>query len=204
MRILLLADEESAHLWDYYQPEYLKDIDLMISCGDLKAEYLRFLVTMGHAPLLYVHGNHDANYQNDAPEGCECIEDKIVNIGGLRIMGLGGSISYNGGDHQYTEQQMARRIRRMKWQLKKQGGVDIVVTHAPPLGCGDQPDLVHRGFEAFLPLLDQYRPGYLFHGHIHKNYGHDMPRECRHGETRIINGTGYYILDIPDGNEKSK
>lgn len=204
MKILLLADEESAHLWDYYRPEYLKDIDLIISCGDLKAEYLRFLVTMGHAPLLYVHGNHDTNYRDDVPEGCECIEDRIVNVGGVRIMGLGGSISYNGGEHQYTEQQMERRIRRMKRQLKKQGGVDVVVTHAPPRGCGDQPDLVHRGFEAFLPLLDQYQPGYLLHGHIHRNYGSNLIRECRHGETRIINGTGYYVLDIPSASENGK
>ncbi len=59
MKILCLADEENKAYWDYFRKEKLDDIDLMLSCGDLKAEYLTFLVTMGHAPLLYIHGNHD-------------------------------------------------------------------------------------------------------------------------------------------------
>ena len=52
MKILLVADEESRYYWDYYQRGRLDDIDLIISCGDLKSEYLTFLVTMGKAPLL--------------------------------------------------------------------------------------------------------------------------------------------------------
>ena len=39
MRILLISDEESAYLWDHYQPGRLDGIDLMISCGDLSPEY---------------------------------------------------------------------------------------------------------------------------------------------------------------------
>ena len=52
MRVLALADEESKSLWDYYTPGKLKEYDLIISCGDLKASYLSFLVTMGNKPLL--------------------------------------------------------------------------------------------------------------------------------------------------------
>lgn len=77
MKLLLLSDKESAFLWDYYQPGRLKEYDLILSCGDLKAEYLSFLVTMGRAPLLYVHGNHDTRYRSSPPEGCENIEDKL-------------------------------------------------------------------------------------------------------------------------------
>lgn len=57
MKLLLLSDKESPYLWDYYQPGRLSDYDLMLSCGDLSARYLTFLVTMGRARLLYVHGN---------------------------------------------------------------------------------------------------------------------------------------------------
>ena len=74
MKLLLLSDKESPFLWDYYQPGRLKEYDLILSCGDLKAEYLSFLVTMGRAPLLYVHGNHDTCYRSAPPEGCENIE----------------------------------------------------------------------------------------------------------------------------------
>ena len=106
MKLLLLSDVESPYLWDYYRPGRLAEYDLMLSCGDLKASYLSFLVTVGRSRLLYVRGNHDANYRTNPPEGCECIEDKLVTVNGLRILGLGGSLWYNGGANQYTERQM--------------------------------------------------------------------------------------------------
>ena len=136
MKLLLLSDQESPYLWDYYQPGRLKDIDLIISCGDLSSKYLTFLVTMAGKPLLYVHGNHDRTYEQNPPEGCDCIEDRLVNIRGLRVLGLGGSIAYSGGPHQYTEAQMARRVRRLRYRIWKAGGVDVVVTHSPILGYG--------------------------------------------------------------------
>ncbi|MDE7017079.1 MAG: hypothetical protein K2P65_05810, partial [Lachnospiraceae bacterium] len=54
INILLLADHKSKFLYDYYEPERVKDIDLIISCGDLPPEYLSFFVTLCNVPLLYV------------------------------------------------------------------------------------------------------------------------------------------------------
>lgn len=198
MKILLVSDEEDRFLWDYYTPERLKGIDLILSAGDLKAEYLSFLVTMANRPLLYVHGNHDGGYAQRPPEGCQCIDGKLVTVGGLRILGLGGSALYNGGPHQYTEKQMRRRIHRLRLKLALTGGVDIVLTHAPVRGFGDEDNMTHRGFEAFLPLLDQYQPRYLVHGHIHQRYGANRPRCYQYNETTIVNATGRYILEFPD------
>ena len=198
MKILLVSDEEDRFLWDYYTPERLKGIDLILSAGDLKAEYLSFLVTMANRPLLYVHGNHDGGYAQRPPEGCQCIDGKLVTVGGLRILGLGGSALYNGGPHQYTERQMRWRIHRLRLKLALAGGVDIVLTHAPVRGFGDEDNMTHRGFEAFLPLLDQYQPRYLVHGHIHQRYGANRPRCHQYGETTIVNATGRYILEFPD------
>ena len=69
MRILTVSDEECPALWDHYAPGRLDGYDLILSAGDLKADYLSFLVTMAHAPLLYVHGNHDEGYSRRPPEG---------------------------------------------------------------------------------------------------------------------------------------
>ena len=149
MKVLLISDLESEYLWDYYQPGHLAGVDLILSCGDLHSQYLSFLVTMGGVPLLYVHGNHDQTYDLRPPEGCECIEDRLITVKGLRVLGLGGSIWYSGGPHQYTEAQMARRVRRLRRQLRRAGGVDIVVTHAPARGYGDAPDQAHHGFSCF-------------------------------------------------------
>ena len=137
MKILLVADKESPYLWDHYQPGRLKDIDLILSSGDLKAEYLSFLVTMCTAPLFYVHGNHDVSYMKHPPEGCTCIDDKIVTFGGLRIMGMGGCMLYSGKDHQYSDEQMERRLKKMRFALHRSKGVDLLLTHAPAQGLGD-------------------------------------------------------------------
>ena len=198
MKILLISDEEDKYLWDFYQPGRLKGIDLILSAGDLKADYLSFLVTMANRPLLYVPGNHDGSYAQRPPEGCQCIDGKLVTVAGLRILGLGGSALYNGGPHQYTEKQMRRRIQRLRLKLALAGGVDIVLTHAPVRGFGDEDNMTHRGFEAFFPLLDKYRPRYLVHGHIHQRYGVNRPRSFQYGQTTIINATGRYVLEIPD------
>ena len=198
MKILLVSDEEDKYLWDFYKPGRLKGIDLILSAGDLKAEYLSFLVTMANRPLLYVPGNHDGGYAQRPPEGCQCIDGKLVTVGGLRILGLGGSALYNGGPHQYTEKQMRRRIHRLRLKLALAGGVDIVLTHAPVRGFGDEDNMTHRGFESFLPLLDQYQPRYLVHGHIHQRYGANRPRCYQYNETTIVNATGRYILEFPD------
>ena len=196
MKLLLLSDVESPYLWDYYRPGRRAEYDLMLSCGDLKASYLSFLVTMGRSRLLYVRGNHDANYRTNPPEGCECIEDKLVTVNGLRILGLGGSLWYNGGANQYTERQMRRRLWRAGWAVRRAGGVDIVLTHAPPRGYGDAEDAAHRGFECFEDFLNKYEPKYLVHGHVHMNYGRNIPRVVQHGATQIVNAWERFVLDV--------
>ncbi len=195
MKILLLSDKECPALWDYYVPGRLDGIDLILSCGDLNSSYLSFLVTMGRAPVLYVHGNHDARYAQRPPEGCDCIEDQLVTINGLRILGLGGSAVYSGGPHQYTERQMAKRIRKLRWKIRRAGGVDIVVTHSPVRGYGDDEDYAHRGFDCLLELIDRYQPSYLVHGHVHMNY-RNAPRILQRGNTTIINAYERYVLEV--------
>ena len=205
MRILALADEELALFWDSYVPGRLREYDLILSAGDLKAAYLSFVVTMARAPVLYVHGNHDTGYAVTEPEGCDCIDGKIVEYRGLRVLGLGGCVWYRPGDHQYTQKQMAKRIRKLRWDIAKYGGVDIVVTHAPPAGVGDSDDRAHQGFESFLELIDRYHPRYLLHGHVHKSYSMEFLREREYHGTQVINVCEKYVLDIPDeeiGNRK--
>ena len=204
MKILTLADEECKALWDYYTPGKLKDYDLILSCGDLKAEYLRFLVTMARCPLLYVHGNHDDSYQENPPEGCDCIDDKLMIYKGLRILGLGGSRRYSSGSHQYNERQMRKRICKLKRAIRVAGGVDIVLAHAAPFGVGDAEDLPHRGFEAFLELIDEYHPVYFLHGHVHLNYGTNICRLAEYNGTTVINCCRSVEVEIPDRSVPEK
>lgn len=198
MKILVISDEPCPALWDYYVPGRLADYQLIISCGDLKASYLSFLVTMARCPVLYVPGNHDERYAEDPPEGCDNIDGKVVEYNGLRIMGLGGCRKYHPGAHQYSEREMRNRILRMRWPIRKAGGVDILVTHAAAEGLGDDVDIAHQGFAALRTFLDKYRPRYHLHGHVHMTYNHQVPRTMEYNGTTVINAFERYTLEIPD------
>jgi uncharacterized protein len=196
MKILLVSDREEPYIWDYFDKERFKDIELVISCGDLKAEYLSFIVTMIKAPLFYVPGNHNANYLRNPPEGCESIDDTLTTYKGIRILGLGGSFNYNNLEFQYSEEQMQKRIKKLTRKIRRSNGLDILIAHAPAYGLGDGKDLCHRGFQSFVDLMDQYIPRYFIHGHQHLNYKLQQQRTMQYKNTTIINAFGYYILDF--------
>lgn len=195
MRILAIADEESKYFYDNYSPGKLDGFDLILACGDLRKEYLEFLATLAHCPVLYVHGNHDDAFDAAPPGGCICVEDQIYTYRGVRILGLGGSYRYRDGTHMYTEFQMARRIRKLKFRLWRSGGFDILMTHAPARHINDFDSLPHRGFVCFTDLLEQYRPKYFVHGHIHRSYGPNIPQRSSYGDTTTINASGYYVFE---------
>lgn len=196
MRILAIADEESKYLWDYYKPEKLKNIDLILSCGDLKPQYLTFLATFTSAPILYVHGNHDESYVKTPPEGCVCIEDKVYTHYGVRVLGLGGSMRYRPGAFQYTDKQMEKRVKKLGFQLWRNKGFDILLTHAPARDFNDGEDHVHQGFDVFNGLLQKYQPSFFVHGHVHMNYGQHHPRVSHYGETQVINAYERYLFEF--------
>lgn len=198
MKILVVSDEECPTLWNEYARERLRSYDLIISCGDLKAEYLSFLVTMARCPLLYVHGNHDTGYEFRPPEGCDCIDDKLIEFNGVRILGLGGCLRYHPGSHQYSEAEMRRRIRKLRFPLWRAGGVDILVTHSPAEGLGDDKDAAHRGFACLREFMEKYSPKWMLHGHVHLRYNRKLQRSITYGNTVIINATERYELEIPD------
>lgn len=198
MRILAIADEESAYLWDHFEKSKLENIDLIISCGDLEPTYLSFLATFTSAPVVYVHGNHDTKYDKIPPEGCTCIDDKIFVYKGIRILGLGGSMRYKPGAYQYTEWDMRKRIGKLWFKLLRHRGFDILVTHAPAYQLNDGRDLPHQGFKAFVALIEKYRPKFFLHGHVHMSYGRNHKRYDKYQDTHVINAFERCVFDFED------
>lgn len=197
MKILAVSDRVVGELHgESFDRELVREVDLVISCGDLPPEYLVFLKEKTGVPVLYILGNHDIRYADSPPLGCVHIHRRIVTCEGLRILGLGGSRWYNGGVNQYSEFGMSNFIRRLWFALLRHRGVDILVTHAPPRWVGDAEDPCHRGFRCFRSFIDRYRPTYHLHGHIHTVFNSMEERVSRMGETRIINCYEYCILDV--------
>lgn len=198
MKILVLADEESRSLYEHYDPEKLKGIGLIIACGDLRRNYLDFFASMTNAPVIFVLGNHDGWYNPEDSSGCICIEDDIFVYHGIRILGLGGSMRYHpGAQNQYTEREMRRRIRRLRWKLFRSGGFDILVAHSPARHVNDLEDRPHQGFECFCSLMDKYRPKFFIHGHVHAAYG-GFRRLSHYGDTVVVNAYEHYVIEYPD------
>lgn len=187
----------------------------MLGCGDLPFDYLEYLVSRLDVPLLYVPGNHDPSLKlpdltwmplrseldltQVGPAGCENIDGRLVEVEGLRVAGLGGSIRYKDGPNQYSQAQASRRALLLEVRIRlkrvRQGRkLDILVTHAPPFGLADAKDAAHVGFVAVLRLIQRVQPLLAVHGHIHP-YGRVLP-ERRIGNTRVVNVVPSRVIDL--------
>jgi len=224
-RILAVSDTVDQTLYDHFNVERWRSagIELLISCGDLPAEYLSYLVSRFDVPLLYVPGNHDGAYDEAPPEGGESIDGRLVVWKGRRILGLGGAPNYNNGPQQYPEWQMRLRVLCLKPRIILARGIDLIVAHAPPQFCPlahtvcgqpagvgqpsfhpaeahrptcyDAPDRAHRGFPVFTELITNYHPRVFLHGHSHLSYGM-AKRVVEMDRTKVIDAHGYYLLDL--------
>ncbi|MGB7921332.1 MAG: metallophosphoesterase [Desulfobacterales bacterium] len=198
MKILTVSDVVEPSLYPVVDAGRHIGINLILACGDLPPEYLSFLSNFFSVPLYYVCGNHDIRYNKKRPMGCTDVHARLVRFRGLNFLGLGGSHWYNGGPHQYTEGQMRLMVFRMLPTLWRRGGVDVVITHAPPRYVHDAEDPCHRGFVVFRRLIRRWRPQYFIHGHIHCRFGHDSERISLIESTRVVNTYGYFQLEIDD------
>ena len=94
---------------------------------------------------------------------------------------------------------MEHRINKLKGKIRKAGGVDIVLAHAPVRGIGDSDDIAHRGYEVFSDLIMKYHPKYFVHGHVHQSYtGAGFNRIRTVGDTQVINAFEKYVLELDD------
>lgn len=207
MKVLLISDSVVEHIYSNSIAERMKDIDFIISCGDVPSYYLEFIVTMLNKPLFYVKGNHcvekiycESGTKLDLREGCININQTILEYRNLIIMGLEGSMKYSNGKYQYTDAQMSWKINKLKPKLYlnkifKKRYVDILVTHSPPYKIHDQEDICHRGFKSFNKFIEKFKPKYLIHGHIHM-YGTKNDWITEVNGTKVINAYGYRIIEI--------
>jgi len=203
MRVLTLSDQVIESLHSPALVRQAQGVELVLSCGDLPADYLEYIVSILNVPLYYVMGNHGSDGGEKLyPEGCENIDARVVEYKGLLIAGLEGSMRYNNRPKfQYTENEMRAKIAALTPALvlnRARYGryLDILITHAPPYHIHDADDLPHRGFKSFVWFIENYKPRYHFHGHVHL-YDRCTVRETQHGATTIINTYGYKILEIP-------
>jgi hypothetical protein len=219
MKILCVADQVDPLIYSPRLKQRFRDADLVIGCGDLPLSYYDFITTSLNKPFYFVFGNHNLQRLQEyrwksatglapprpAPSLSECyLSGRVRREKGLLIAGLGGSHWYNGGPNQYKDTQMFFRalgllpallINRIRWGR----WLDLLVTHAPPFGIGDQSDPCHRGFKTFLWLMRVFKPACLVHGHIHL-YSEQAERRRRYHDTLVVNAFSHVLLELQPGS----
>lgn len=200
MKLLCVSDtvmqplENAANLRRRYH-----DVDALVSCGDMPSAYLDFISTILGKPLLYVRGNHDEMY-DDTPPGGTDLHNQIIEFGNLTMVGIEGSIKYNRGVIQFTQMEMHTlviklAVRLKYWQMVNGRGIDLLVTHSPARGIHEGDDFPHQGFEAFLRLMQWFKPRYMIHGHVH-TWDRRKTVHTEYFGTQVLNINPYMVLDI--------
>jgi uncharacterized protein len=218
LKILCISDQIDPLIYSPHIKERFADVDLILSAGDLPMDYLDYIISTLNKPLYFIFGNHHTKEQKffkklrnlplieDDREFYTCgavyIGTKVKIEGNFIIAGLGGSMRYNNGTNQYTNFEMSfeiiKLIPRLLWNRIFHGRyVDILLTHAPPMGIHDKKDKCHTGFKVFLWFMKVFKPKYLVHGHIHL-YDLSDVRCTKWQNTTVVNAYGHYLINFGD------
>lgn len=208
MRLLLIADAVSPVVYSANFPGSLGPIDLILSAGDIPGYLLEFLATKSRVPPVYVMGNHAYGTVRDPesdrlvlPGGCVNAHLNVVEVGGLLIAGIEGSLRYRQGPHQYTQSEYVALTRRLyprfAWNMWRRGrALDVLLTHAPPKGPNEGSDRVHLGVAAFNEVHRLWRPRLHVHGHVHLS-GANARRDYVSPEgVRVINAFEFTVIEL--------
>lgn len=209
MRILVLSDVVSPVVYSRNFPGNLPPFDVVLAAGDLPGYLLEFVATKTTVRPIYVLGNHGNGYVRPAdgsearlPGGCVNAHGRVVEVGGLLVAGVEGCMRYRPGPQQYSEVEMrlftARLAPRLLFNRWRRGrAVDVLLTHAPPLGPHAGDDFPHRGVKAFNRFHRTWRPRLHVHGHVHLS-GANAPREYVTEEgVRVVNAYDFALIDLP-------
>jgi len=210
VRILAITDEVDGRIYNPALERRRGQVDLVLSCGDIPPYYIDFVASMVGAPVYGIHGNHDDSLVRRAADGIPDgwgmgeLHGRVIEEQGLLIGGFDGSLRYNTGSYQFTEQGMREQVCKMVPQLlinRMRYGryLDILVTHAPPRFIHDQEDRPHQGFNVFRWFLKTFKPRYHLHGHIHIYNNRTITRTQFH-ETEVINTYPYREITVEVGS----
>ena len=214
LKVLSLSDKQVDSIYSSQVKKRFGDVDLILGCGDLAYYYLEFVISMLDVPLYYVRGNHSSQVEYTTagpkmhPHGGTDLHRRVINHQGLILAGVEGSLRYRNGPFQYTQTEMWLHVLRivptlLKNKLFSGRYLDVFISHAPPWGIHDKPDLPHQGIKAFRWLIETFKPRYHFHGHIHV-YRPDTQTVTQHGPTSVINTYGFAETQVPLFKELSQ
>lgn len=175
--------------------------DLVIGAGDFCNMRQGLPEAMGllsniAAPMVVVPGNAESidELVDAAPEAVQVLHGTGVEIGGLKLFGLGYGVPvtpFGAWSCDLSEAQAGEMLAACE-------GADILVLHSPPKGVVDQTSGgLSVGSVAIHQAIERLRPELALCGHIHDSWG----QSGMIGRTRVVNlGPFANWFDVGQGN----
>ena len=133
-------------------------------------------------PFVVVPGNAESfeELQGAAHVGTQVLHGTGVEIGGIRIFGLGYGVPvtpFGGWSCDLTEDAAGALLAGCE-------GVDILVVHSPPKGVADTTSMGQSvGSVAIREAIERLQPALVLCGHVHDCWG----QEGWIGDSRVVN-----------------
>ncbi|MGA1190782.1 MAG: metallophosphoesterase family protein [Bdellovibrionota bacterium] len=212
MKILGLVDVHSRLekleelLWE------AEDVDVVLLGGDItnfgrkEASEAVIIPLLERAPCLFgVIGNCDYPEVEESLITHDChLEGKPRQIGGIGIIGVGGSLPCpTQTPYERSEQELEGALTRQLAALTRKESL-VAVVHQPPLNTALDKALLggHVGSQAVRAFIEECEPILFFSGHIHESQAIQQI-----GKTTLVNPGpfmkgNYFVAEII-GNEVS-
>lgn len=155
--------------------------DIFIHAGDFTGngtleeveDFNHFLAGLDHTHKIVISGNHEYCFEKeprqsqDLLNNCIYLQDNATIIEGIKFYGSPWQPWFFNWAFNLER---GAEIRK-KWELID-NDTDVLITHGPPVGHGDEVVSGERvGCEDLIDFVDRIKPKYHIFGHIHEGYG---------------------------------
>ena len=139
------------------------NFDACLLLGDHSDADIR--TVLNHIPKDKIYallGNHDVNYV--ANFNLNNLNGQIININGVRLLGIQGSFKYKPVDFPSFTQEDSIKF------LKDKEPVDVLISHDGPFDDKMINNPAHQGLFGITYYLFKNRVKYNVHGHLHNDF----------------------------------
>lgn len=178
MKITFISDTHTKHK---ALNSDLQGGPMIIHCGDISSrgkasevnEFLDWFSELPYTHKIFIAGNHDFIFEKPngivIPENVHYLQDSFVIIEGIKIYGSPWQPWFYNWAFNLP---LDGILLKEKWNMIPED-TDILVTHGPPFGIGDE---VRRGSKSvgckeLLERVNKIKPKIHAFGHIHEAFG---------------------------------
>eukprot|EP00210_Caulerpa_lentillifera_P008392 g8004.t1 len=202
LRIACLSDTHGLHMSNKLE---VPDADVLVFAGDAGlsndgeiASFNTWLGTLPHHHKIVVYGNMDYatetstfDQSRQLSNATAILTDSYVQIDGYIFYGTPYTPKFFGGYQLKDQISASRHWEKTLIDVPK---IDVLITHGPPHGIGDETGGRHVGDEALKSIVDSWidPPRLWICGHVHASHGlHSYPHPK--GPIPLINSAVWYL-----------